>query len=108
MADSQLNKEFDTLKSDVAKLRGDMASLLGTLQDLSAEKVGNAKSSVGEEYVRRRQRLRETLTGARARGERAAASVEEEIARHPVTSLVAAFGVGFVVAKLLSLGGRPE
>ena len=104
--DSNLQQEFDTLKEDVAKLRGDVGDLLDVLRALGAEKVSDAKEGFDEELARRREELREALAGAKARGQRTAKAVEDEITEHPMSSIAAAFGIGFLIAKLLDVGRR--
>ncbi|HKJ74623.1 MAG TPA: hypothetical protein VKA19_10945 [Alphaproteobacteria bacterium] len=102
--EDDLRKEFDTLKADVNKLRGDVSELVDILKELGTEKTTSAKASVDEELARQREKLRATLTDARTRGRKAAESMEGEIAEHPMSSLIAAFGLGFVIAKLLEIG----
>jgi len=102
--DTNLKEELETLKADVGKLRNDVGGLLEVLKGLGAEKVGNARTSIDEELEKRRQELRDALSGAKARGERAADAVEGEISQHPLSSVMAAFGMGFLIAKLLDVG----
>lgn len=102
--DTNLHEEMETIKADVAKLRGDVGDLLDVLKALGAEKVSDAKTSIDDELEHRRQQLRAALTGAKARGERATQAVGDEITDHPLGSVVAAFGIGFLIAKLLDMG----
>lgn len=99
-SESKLNDELDTLKEDIAKLSRDVGSLLGVFKDLGAEQVDGAKESVDDEVTRRREEIRNSLLGIKARGESTAASIEEEVALNPMRSVLLAFGVGFVMAKL--------
>jgi len=100
MADEKLKEEFDTLKGDFAKLRTDVADLLDVLKELGATRAGEARTSVEEELRARREQLREALHGAEERTRKAAKDVEDTVAEHPLSSLLAAFGVGFILAKL--------
>jgi ElaB/YqjD/DUF883 family membrane-anchored ribosome-binding protein len=102
--DTNLQNELETLKADVAKLRSDVGDLVNTLKALGVEKASGAKASLDEELEKRREELRDALKGAKARGERAANAVEGEIAEHPMSSVMAAFGMGFLIAKLLDVG----
>lgn len=104
--ETNLQEELETLKADVAKLRSDVGDLLDILKSLGAEKVNNAKDALDDELEKRRQEIRDALAGARARGERTAHAVEGEIAEHPLSSIMAAFGIGFLIAKLLDVGRR--
>lgn len=107
MADKDMQEELQTIKDDVAKLRSDIADLVGLLKDLGAEKVGEAKTTVEEELRAQREKLRRALGSAKERGKRTADDIEETITQHPLSSLLAAFGVGFILAKLTN-GGRSE
>lgn len=102
--ETNLNQEFETLRADVAKLRSDVGDLLDVLKALGAEKVSDARTTLDEELLKRREELRAALNGAKARGERAAQAVEGEITEHPMSSVMAAFGMGFLIAKLLDAG----
>ncbi|HKI73064.1 MAG TPA: SIMPL domain-containing protein [Pseudomonadales bacterium] len=102
--ETNLHEEFETLKEDVAKLRTDVGDLLSVLKAMGAEKVGDARESLDDELARRREELRAALKGARARGEHAAEALEGEITDHPMSSVIAAFGMGFLIAKLLDTG----
>ncbi|MEX1032999.1 MAG: hypothetical protein WDZ30_06530 [Cellvibrionaceae bacterium] len=101
MAGNNLNKEIDTLKEDIVKLSNDVAALLGVFKDLGAETVGDAANSLNEEVAKRREEFRETLLGAKAQGDKVAEGLEEEIVQHPLRSVLVAFGVGYVLAKLM-------
>lgn len=100
MTERTLNDEVDNLKNDISKLSGDVAALLSLMKDLGAEKVDGARESLDEEMVKRREELRQRLRDVQARGESAAESLEEEVALHPMRSVMLAFGLGYVAAKL--------
>ncbi len=100
-ADNELRKEFDTLKADFSKLQADTSDLLDELREVAAKKAKSARVKIkghiddGEDEVKNR------LHDARIKGRELMGNMEGHIADYPVTSLVAAFGVGFAVAKLL-------
>jgi len=106
MVDKNVQDELQTLKDDVAKLRTDVSELVGLLKDLGADKVDEARGTVEEELRARREQLRESVGRAKARGKKAADDIEEQITEHPLSSLLAAFGLGFIIAKLS--GGGSE
>ncbi len=101
-----IRKELNELKTDFAKLQGDVGELVQALKDTGVAHARDAKDSVADELRQRRDRIRDRLDDVQDRGRRATHEVENEIAQHPLTSLIAAFGVGFVLAKLMHLGGR--
>ena len=110
MAESDVQKEMKQLKADLAKLQSDMSDLMKSLKDTGSDKAGNIKSSVEDEIRHQRDELRRLLNEAGSSGRRAVDSavegIEGGVEQHPVSSLLTAFGLGFVVAKLMGLGDR--
>jgi len=103
--DDGVREELETLRADFAKLQSDVGELVQALKEAGSERVNSARDGVADELRRRRERLEERLGAARDRGRRVADEVGEEVAQRPLTSLLAAFGVGFILAKLMQ-GGR--
>lgn len=101
MAETDLNKEIQTLREDVAKLRADLSGVAGALKDLGKGRVEEAKSTLTELAEALREELRKGMEGARSRGKRSVETVEEQIEQRPLLALLAAFGVGIVLGKIL-------
>lgn len=80
----------EELKAEFASLREDISKITETLGRLSGEQVSSG-----------RERARETANRTRERVNQAVGAVEGEIQHYPLTSLATAFGVGFIVGKLL-------
>ena len=87
---ADVSKEFDELKADVAALREDVSSLVGSIRDLAAERARSAGSRVNEVGHR-----------ARARASLARDNLEHQIEERPFASVVTCFGIGFVLGMLL-------
>lgn len=100
MANEDIRKELEVVKGDIAKLRADIAELAGMLKDEGAKRIDDTRETVQEELEAQRERFREALGRARERGRTAADEVELHIAEHPLGSLLTAFGVGYVMAKM--------
>jgi ElaB/YqjD/DUF883 family membrane-anchored ribosome-binding protein len=100
MAEQRLNEEVNNLRSDVAKLTGDVTALLTALRQMGVDNVNDARESLDDEIAKRRDSFRRNLASARARGEHTADSLEGEVARHPIRSVLVAFGIGYVMAKM--------
>lgn len=106
MADNELAKELEQMRSDMAALRADVAALAKELKKMGSAKAESVKDSLEEEISKGRDALRDLLAEARVRGLDVKNSVEGRVEEHPYTSLLTAFGVGFVIAKLMHLGER--
>ena len=101
--------ELAALKEDLAHLKRDMASLVEAMRDTGKERAASAKATASEAIHERIDSLdrefRNAYGKARDKGEAAYHEVEEGISKHPISTVVAAFGIGFVLAKLFE-GGR--
>lgn len=106
MADHSVHEEIQALKEDLALLRSDMADLTSTMRDTARARARGVKSSVNDEIHELRERLRDRMEQARVQGMRSVEEVEESIGQHPLASVAAAVGVGFIIAKLMDLGRR--
>ena len=106
MTEPELQKQIDDLKDDLKALRTDLGELARILKDLGVGKVHEARSSVEEELEARREELRRRWEEARGRGKKTMDDFEQGIGQHPFSSVLAAFGIGFLIAKLLDIGGR--
>ena len=100
MATGNVQEELQVLKDDLSKLRGDVADLVGVLKALGLEQVDATRESVEDELQAQRERLRALLARARERGRGAADELEQHVNEHPVGSLLTAFGIGYILAKL--------
>jgi len=94
MANDEVNKELNQLKSDIADLREDMASLVQAMKNAGVEQGRQA-------YDRAYEKAREAGNSARQRADQAYGAFEREVEERPFTSVLAAFGTGFVVGMLL-------
>jgi ElaB/YqjD/DUF883 family membrane-anchored ribosome-binding protein len=102
--------EVEALKKDLAQLRGDVTELLKVVREQSERRVHDraeaAREEVRDAFDGGMDALHRGYEQVRARGEARVDEAEEIVGRHPFTSVVAAFGIGFVIAKVMDLGGR--
>ncbi|PZQ17768.1 MAG: hypothetical protein DI565_03235 [Ancylobacter novellus] len=77
------------LEADLAALRDDVARLTDTLQSLLADGAATAKNAA-----------REGVDTARAKVEGAAEDLSDAVVENPLTSVLIALGVGYVVGAL--------
>ena len=104
--DYSLQEEIDALKSDLSHLRSDISDLAGAVRDMGYSKAGEWRSSLEEEVGERREDVRRVLGAARDRGRKYESDFERQVGEHPWGSLLAALGVGFIVAKIMDWGER--
>lgn len=105
MADS-IDKELQTLKTDFAALNQTVADLARDvkklLQETATEGQKKTRTSVHETV----EELKERMEQVRDQGQRYVDTTEQRISEHPFTSLLTAFGIGFIMAKLMDMGHR--
>lgn len=89
-----MDKEMDQVKTDIADLREDMATLLRTMKE-----VGMAEGQ--ELYDRAYERSRRAGERVRERAGETYAAIGREVEERPLTSVLTAFATGFVVGMIL-------
>ncbi|WP_197408206.1 MULTISPECIES: DUF883 family protein [unclassified Guyparkeria] len=103
------NAELEAVKADLAQLRGDVSDLLKVVREQSEERVrdraSKARDDVQSAFEEGMDTLNRGYRRVRDQGEQRVEDAEQMVGNHPLTSVVAAFGIGFVIAKLLD-GGR--
>ncbi|APZ42482.1 DUF883 family protein [Acidihalobacter ferrooxydans] len=98
--------DLEALRADFDKLREDMGKLTDSLKDMGAEQAHEARGNLNDRLDAAREKLRAGVGSAGQRGHDYYEQVESSVGERPLISLAAAFGAGFVIAKLLDLGGR--
>lgn len=100
MVANNVQDEVKVLKDDVAKLRSDITDLVDLLREIGLQKVDETREGIEDEIREQREKLRVTMNRAREQGRAAAGDFEQQITDHPIGSLLTAFGIGFILAKL--------
>lgn len=98
--------DLSVLREDFNKLREDVGKLTETLKQLGLDRAHGAQERLNERIGEAREKLRDRVDNAEQRGRAYYDQLENSVGERPLTSLLTAFGVGFVIAKLLDLGGR--
>lgn len=106
MAEKDLEEQLKQLRSDFATLQEDVAALASALKESGTERIEGARLSAAERLRARSDELRRELRAAQARGRQTVDEVENLLSDHPLGSVAIAFGLGFIIAKLLDIGGR--
>lgn len=102
----EIRKELDALKNDITQLRNDIAGLTSAVKGVAAEKVENTRAQAREKVSSAWESLEEKLDEVLGQGRESFRTVEQKVGEHPTGSILTAFGVGFLIAKLLDIGGR--
>jgi hypothetical protein len=103
MAMELRDQEMDKLKREIAALREELAA--GRQGKTGAGSSGEPNAAAQDQAETDWEEIRKALDEAQERGKKALEDLSAHIERHPVGSAVAAFGLGFLIARLLS-GGR--
>jgi ElaB/YqjD/DUF883 family membrane-anchored ribosome-binding protein len=106
MADDPIRKEMDALKADIAQLREDIGSLTAAVRDVASDKAQKTRADTQERFRSAWEDLEQKLDDVIEQGKTSLGDVETRVGQHPAGSLLMAFGVGFIVARLLDMGGR--
>ncbi|MCW5713249.1 MAG: DUF883 family protein [Bauldia sp.] len=88
------------ISKELQALREDLAALVGTVKDLATTQAEHAMDAAKETVGNVTERLKMTASEARHRGEEVATELEEMIARRPLTSIMVALGIGYVIGKI--------
>jgi len=82
--------DMEQLRADLDRLRQDIGTLAGTVRGIAA-----SRSAQGEEAVRAYAETAYTEVRHAVEG------VEQAVARNPLVALAAAFGVGWLIGRLM-------
>lgn len=119
MTEKTREKELDELKADIASLREEMAALATGVKKFAETKAAEPHAE-GEHETTQQEGpahseqghgawtdFQQTLDEAWARNEKIIKDLAAEIERHPLVGSMAAFGLGFIIAKLWYRGNKP-
>lgn len=105
MADTPKD-EINIIREDLGKLRQDVAELTKALKDLASDRADTAKAQFKNGVSEARERLKQQASKAGEQGREYYDAFEKQLSERPFTTLLASFGLGFVIAKILDMGGR--
>jgi len=89
----EISRDVDRLRSEIDEMRKDLKTLTRAMRETGAEK--------GKEALEHVEHLRRQATRHAARAEQ---RLERGIEERPFVSVLAAFGAGFLIAKLMDMG----
>lgn len=105
-ADKELQAELDMLKADMARLREDLGGLVGALKGAGSAKASAMKEEMGDFVEDAEEKAKKILEILKEKGKAGAHYAGDKVGEHPFIAILAAFGVGFVLAKILDRNGK--
>jgi hypothetical protein len=106
MTEKTHDKELDALKADIAGLREEIAGLVAGVKKSTgvhakqAHAAAQQDSTHGEEGNVVWTDLLHKFDSSRIQGEKVVRDLAAEVEQHPLVSIMAAFGLGYIIAKL--------
>jgi ElaB/YqjD/DUF883 family membrane-anchored ribosome-binding protein len=92
------SSDIESLKKSLAQLRTDVTSLLGT-----ALNVGKTGAHVAKEQgAAAVDGVKHKIHDLKDKGAETAEAFEHKISDNPLTSVILAFGIGFILARIFS------
>ena len=109
-------QEIEELKAGLTRVREELAALSARAAGRSErekEKTGRTSGQKDEEHAGTEAddllaHARKSFDGVRNRGEQLLKELAGLIERHPVGAAATAFGLGFIIAKLIGQGGHRD
>ena len=101
----ELNKTADAnfdIQVEFEKMSAQFSKLLDALKDKGETKVSELQGKLVDEFADYKDVASEKVRKAQAVGSEGVEQVEGYIRKNPLTSLAIAFGVGFILSKILS------
>jgi ElaB/YqjD/DUF883 family membrane-anchored ribosome-binding protein len=96
--DNGISKEMENLKKSFAQLRSDLTSIVG-----SALGAGKSGAHVVKDHVDSVvDGAKNKLHDLKDKGAESAEAIEQKISDNPLVSVLIAFGVGFLLARIFT------
>lgn len=99
-----VSDDMGKLKDDIAALRADLSSLTKSMKSMGNSAVGDLQALGAEKFDELRAELERTSGEVRQKGEASVAEIERAVRERPLMSLLAAFGAGMLITRLMDRG----
>lgn len=100
-ADRTVDQELMAIKADLGQLRQDMGALTRALADSAEGGAREVADRVRDAAAKTQDRAERLSRAALAQGEQSFDAIAAQIEQRPFTSILAAFGVGLIIGRLL-------
>ena len=95
MATSEIEKEFQTLKDDITKLRADMGSLVGSVSDEAKSRANVTGIRVKDQVNQSKQKITNKVNDA-------STQAKQQFDDNPLLFLLTSFVVGILLGRLFT------
>jgi ElaB/YqjD/DUF883 family membrane-anchored ribosome-binding protein len=99
-------KEIKDIKSDLERLRDDLGRLLNRVSEASQAEMGDVRDKAQSELHDLGAQADQAYQNVREQSGAARDQVLESVEKHPLTSLLMAFGVGAALGSIVSMTRR--
>jgi hypothetical protein len=113
MTEKTQEKELDALKADIARLREEIAGLVAGVKNSTGIHAEQSHAAAhqegpapGEDGPGAWADLLHKFDSSRIQCEKVVRDLSAEVKQHPLVSIMAAFGLGYIIAKLVVPGDR--
>lgn len=89
------------LAADVAQLRKDLEKLSGSIMEFGRDGTEAAQKSAAAQFGAWREDVDDLATSLKKRGQHQLAAVEGQMRQRPLLTLLAEFGVGLLVSRVV-------
>jgi hypothetical protein len=100
MTEKKHDKEMDALKADIASLREEIAGLAAGVKKSSGIHAEQEGPTLGDEGHSVWADLLLKFDSSKVQSEKVVRDLSAEVEQHPLVSIMAAFGLGYIIAKL--------
>ena len=108
MTEKTHDKELDALKADIARLREEIAGLAAGVKKSAGIHAEQEGPTPGDEDHSVWADLLHKFGSSKIQGEKVVRDLSAEVEQHPLVSIMAAFGLGYIIAKLWYRGTNNE
>ena len=99
------SKDFDTLRADFDALKKEMSEFISMFKSEAKNKAQDIKDDLSDSGGRLSEQLRRLLEksgdATTAVAQTATHTLEDRVTAHPLMSVISAFGIGLLIARLL-------
>ena len=100
MSEKSQDSELEALHAEIARLREEIAGLVAGVRNSAAADGDQPHANHGAENQSMWADLLRKFDASRCQGEKVVRDLATEVKQHPLVSIMAAFGLGYIISKL--------